>query len=96
MIIYALEIKIKNEVREKWTKWMQEIHIPEMMDTKLFTTYRFSQDQQNKNLFYIEYTLKSIDDYNIYKKEFSIILQKKHQNAFQNLYEAKRKLLSII
>ncbi len=36
MILYNVTIKVDASIAYEWLKWIQEIHIPEMMDTGCF------------------------------------------------------------
>ena len=37
MIIYNVTVNVQEDIHEKWVKWMNDEHIPEMLDTKKFS-----------------------------------------------------------
>ncbi|MGE5521009.1 MAG: DUF4286 family protein, partial [Candidatus Dadabacteria bacterium] len=43
MIIYNVTTKINASVADSWLRWMQQEHIPEVMDTGCFSEYRFAR-----------------------------------------------------
>ena len=40
MIIYNVTVKVDKDVHREWLKWMQEVHVPAMMATGKFISYR--------------------------------------------------------
>ena len=41
MIIYNVSIKIEPNIKDDWIKWMKEKHIPDVMNTAIFSNYKF-------------------------------------------------------
>ena len=36
MIIYNITCSVENEILEDWLIWIEKVHIPEILETKLF------------------------------------------------------------
>ncbi len=43
MIVYNITSNVAHEVIDKWMSWLNEIHIPEIMETGVFNEYKFLQ-----------------------------------------------------
>jgi hypothetical protein len=40
MILYNVTVILEDEIQADWLHWMKEQHIPEIMDTSCFVSYR--------------------------------------------------------
>ena len=40
MLIYNITIQVNWTIHNEWLPWMQEVHIPEVMATGMFTHFR--------------------------------------------------------
>ena len=36
MVVYKVIIQIEKKIEKEWLKWMYDVHIPEIMDLKIF------------------------------------------------------------
>jgi hypothetical protein len=72
MIIYNVTCNVGSHMAEEWLLWMQQEHIPEVMQTGCFTEYKIlklltdADDNEGVN-YAIQYTANSIENYNQYK-----------------------------
>ena len=100
MIIYNVTVNIDNSVAEEWLLWMKETHIPQVMDTGLFTTYRIMRligDEDSGGITYaIQYSCASIDHYEKYQAHHAPALQADHTNKYRDRFVAFRTLLEIV
>jgi len=98
MIIYSVEISLNKVIHETWLKWMQEKHIPDVMNTNLFIDFKFFKNllTDEKIIYTIQYKVKNIEDYRKYQYEFGEKLKKEHNVKFRNQFSAKRKLFKYI
>jgi hypothetical protein len=86
---------------EEWLKWMQEEHIPEVMQTGCFTECKIlkllTEADDNEGINYaIQYTANTIDNYNQYKDQFGPILQAKTKEKYGDSVLEYRSLLEVI
>lgn len=97
MIIYNVTIKIDLSVHDVWLKWMKEEHIPKVMDTQCFSSYKMyrilEEDTQDGISYCIQYSAENISNYFDYKEKFASVLQRETQEAFPGKYHAFRTLL---
>ena len=93
MIIYLVEIDVDCSIQAKWIKWMKKKHIPDVMNTKLFTQSSFLKEVNFQNKYIIQYKLKSIKDLIEYENKFATQLKKEHNEKFKGKFTAKREVL---
>ena len=97
MIVYNVTVKIDLSVHEVWLRWMKEEHIPRVLETGCFTTYkmyRIMEDNQADGMSYaIQYFANELSNYFTYKELHAARLQKETADTFPNKYHAFRTLL---
>tara|TARA_B100001741_G_C16280543_1_gene472025 strand:+ start:77 stop:376 length:300 start_codon:yes stop_codon:yes gene_type:complete len=94
MIIYSVTIIIEDSIVDEWELWMKKKHIPDIMNTQLFTNYSFLKDLNSHNKYIIQYELDSIQNYMQYTQLFALKLQNEHAEKFGKNYKAWRSLLT--
>lgn len=87
MIIYNVTISINPQIESEVIAWLQEIHIPEVLDTKLFTEHRMfkvleAPRSKTHNSYAIQYTLNSWDDFDTYQEKYAPALKQKTQERY--------------
>lgn len=97
MIIYSVSVKIDLDVHDEWLQWMKAEHIPEVLATKKFTTYKMlrilAQDETDGINYNIQYNANTMADYFDYLHEHSTVLQEKHLAKYPDKFVAFRTLL---
>ncbi|MBI3501555.1 MAG: DUF4286 family protein [Bacteroidetes bacterium] len=98
MFIYNVTVTIEKEIHEDWLRWMKEVHIPDVMNTKCFVENKICKllADENEITYAIQYTFRKMEDINKYQKEFAIKLQKEHSEKFKDKFVAFRTILEII
>ena len=100
MIIYNVTINIDDSVHDEWLDWMQNEHIPEVMNTGLFVENRIlkvlDDHDSGGQTYSIQYTCNSIDDYENYKEYHASGLQAKTGAKYKDKFVAFRTLLEIL
>ena len=99
-LIYNVTIKVSEPVREEWLSWMREVHIPEVMATACFKSYRLlhleGYDDDEGITFAVQYTCPNQELFDIYLSDHAPGLQKKHQQRFDGKFVAFRTILTMI
>ncbi len=99
MIIYNVTCHVEQKISVEWLKWMQEIHIPEVMDTGIFFSSQInkvlSRDDGGET-YAIAYTCESMKDLHNYQINFAPILQQKHTERYGTKVVAFRTLLEVV
>ncbi|MFK8057846.1 MAG: DUF4286 family protein [Saprospiraceae bacterium] len=100
MIVYNVTVKIDLPVAEEWLEWMRSEHIPEVLATGLFVSYRMLRimnDQDKEGTSYaIQYTCKDNATLQAYFANYAPALQKKHKERYNNSYIAIRTLMKVV
>lgn len=99
MIVYSVTVNIDESVHDEWKDWMLNEHIPEVMQTGVFTERRMCKllSQGDTGITYnIQYVCKSLSDYDKYLSNFAPMLQQKHSEKFKDKFAAFRTLLEVI
>lgn len=78
---------------------MQKEHIPAVLSTGLFTGYRLCRmlDVADEGTTYsVQYSLKNLEDYNIYKEAHAPRLQQEGLNRFKDKFVAFRTIMEVV
>lgn len=100
MIIYNVTVNIENDVHDEWLKWMQEIHIPEVLATGIFTESRIfkilADTDSGGTSYAIQYSCPTMEDYERYRDTHAAALQKSTSDRFKDKFVAFRTLLETV
>ena len=99
MIIYNVTVNIDDDVHDEWLQWMQEVHIPEVMQTGYFLENKICRllvEEEQGTSYSIQYTCANMQDYEEYRSKHSPHLQKKHTDKYANKFVAFRTLLEVV
>jgi len=99
MIIYNVTVSVEKSVKEDWLKWMQEVHIPEVMATGVFLKSQINRvmvQGDSDNTFAIAYTCDSMKNLHQYQVNFAPELQQKHVARYGDKAVAFRTLMEVI
>ncbi len=98
MIIYNVTVNIDDNVRDDWKKWMLNTHIPEVMETGLFSGYKFCKllkEEPQGTTYAIQYychNKKALEDY---MNNHAPALQKSHIDRYKDKFVAFRSFLEV-
>lgn len=99
MILYNLTVILEEEIHADWLNWMKELHIPEVMDTSCFVSYRMLKvlDSPNEGVTYcIQYIADSIEDYDRYVLNFAPALRTSFPEKFTDKFVIYRTVMEFI
>ena len=99
MIIYNVTVNIDDEVHDEWLKWMREVHIHDVMGTGLFLENKICKvlmEEEAGITYSIQYTCKSMNEYDKYREVHAPALQKLHTDKFAGKFVAFRTLLEVL
>jgi predicted solute-binding protein len=100
MIIYNVTVNIEESIQQEWLAWMQEIHIPEVMNTGMFVSAKMSrvlvEEQMGGITYSIQYSCKSKAKLDEYQVKFAPQLQREYTKKYQGKFVAFRTLLEVI
>tara|TARA_B100001758_G_scaffold247957_1_gene269129 strand:+ start:3522 stop:3830 length:309 start_codon:yes stop_codon:yes gene_type:complete len=99
MIIYNVTVNVDKSINDDWLKWMQSVHIPEIMGTGVFIKSQINQVVSEKDTGYtyaIAYTCASMKNLHHYQVKFAPELQQKHVMRYGDKAVAFRTILNVI
>ena len=99
MIIYNETIIVDESIYRNWLHWMQSVHIPAVMATGYFDSYKILQvlDSPNEGVTYcIQYQAKNIESYNQFNSKHQLALQAAHQQKFENQFVSFNTLMQTV
>jgi uncharacterized protein YqfB (UPF0267 family) len=99
MYIYNVTISVEKESHNEWMKWMQEVHIPDVMKTDCFVDSRILKvlNVEDEGVTYsIQYTFLNMSDMDEYNQKHAKRLQKEAMEKFKDKFVAFRTLLEIV
>ena len=85
MIIYNVTCNVEHSVSKDWQKWMREIHIPEVMNCRIFISAKMNKvlsGNDDGDTFSIQYKCDSMKDLHQYEIKFATELKKKHIDRY--------------
>ena len=98
-ILYNITIKIESDIQPEWLEWMKRVHIPDVMATGCFESYRLTRilgdDDEHGIGYAVQYIAPDMHTFENYQKRYANDLQKAHSERYQNKYVAFRTLMQI-
>jgi hypothetical protein len=99
-VLYNITIRISHDKHDDWKKWILENHIPDVMKTGMFLSYRMhrmigdeAEDGITYAIGYVCPDMKTLHQYNIHH---SSKLQEEHTNRYEGHFGAFRSIMEII
>lgn len=100
MYIYNVTIKIDHARADEWLEYMKAKHLPDVMATGCFLSYRLSRLLDEGDLegitFTIQYTCDDLNDFLKYKQIHAADLQREHSEKFGNDFVAFRTVMEVL
>lgn len=100
MIIYNVTTKVDYAVADAWLQWLQEEHIPEIIQTGCFTHATILQllesDESEGPTYAIQFHADSKALYNRYIRDYAAEKQKKALEKWGNKFIAFRSVMQVV
>lgn len=101
MIVYNVTVKVDEYIEADWVAWMQNVHVPDVMATACFTSYRMSlidpvQGDKGGNAYSIQYTSISREALTEYFENHAQTLQKDHIVRYGDKALAFRTIMEVV
>jgi hypothetical protein len=92
---------MEQSMAPEWLQWMQHVHIPEVMATGCFLSYRILKVLTNANddegvNYSIQYDAATTADYERYREQFAPAMQQQTKARYGERVLAFRTLLEVI
>lgn len=100
MFIYNVTIKVEAAIADEWLQWLKEQHIPEVMATGCFETYKIVRlleiDDSEGPTYAVQYHALSKALYNRYIMKYADALRQKSYDQWGQRFTAFRSLMQMI
>jgi len=99
MIIYNVTVNVEDSIHDEWLAWMKAVHIPDMMNTGMFSEYRLCRvlsEDDTGSTYSFQYACESMEQYDRYINEFAPALRDQVKEKFGDKFIAFRTLLEVI
>ncbi|MDQ7948713.1 MAG: DUF4286 family protein, partial [Pedobacter sp.] len=97
--LYNVTVIIEENAAQEWVNWMKEEHIPAVMETGKFVSYRLLKvlDSPNEGITYCtQYIAETQEDYDAYQQLHAPSLQADLQTKFENRFVAFRTVMEFV
>jgi hypothetical protein len=98
MIVYNVTLNVDILCAGEWVQWMLETHIPQVMQTGMFSRYEFfklltRQEDEDGITYIVQYFSPSMENYERYHKEFAPALQAETLKKYEGKFHAFRSVM---
>ncbi len=99
MLLYNITIILEEAAEGEWLTWMQDVHIPMVMNTGSFVSNRLLKvlDSPNEGVTYCaQYVANNLEDYEHYKLAYAPALQEELEVRFKDRHVSFRTLMEYV
>lgn len=100
MIIYNVTTKVSADVQDEWLRWMQEIHIPEVLATGLFTHHLMARlldiDDTEGPTFAVQYFAANLQSCHNYLSNHAPLLRQSVTDNWGEAVLSFRTLMEVV
>ena len=97
MLLYNVTITVDIDVHEEWARWVRQSHIPDVMATGMFVSYRMSRlmghEHTDAEIYTMQYLVKDMAYLRRYQEEFAPELQRQHKERYDGKFAAFRTVM---
>jgi hypothetical protein len=99
-IIYNVTIKVESSIADSWLQWLLEEHIPDVMATGCFSTYKLVRllevDESEGPTYAVQYVAEAKALYNRYITKFAEDLRQKTYDKWGQRFIAFRSVMQVV
>lgn len=99
-MVYIVSIRIDADIADDWKQWMEEVHVPDVMETGCFASAAMARDadrdSEERRAYRIVYRAHSREAYEEYVAAHADALQADHTERYRGQFEASRQLLPVV
>ncbi len=100
MIVYNVTTKVTSAIASDWLQWINEQHIPDIINTGCFTHATILQlletDDSEGPTYTVQYFAESKSNYNIYMEKFAATMRQKAFDKWGDKFIAFRSLMEVV
>ncbi|MBC7775393.1 MAG: DUF4286 family protein [Phycisphaerae bacterium] len=100
MLLYNVTVTVDLGIHEDWLQWMRKTHIPDVMITGMFISYRLCRlighEHTDSEIYAIQYAVKDMAHLLRYQNEFGPELQRQHKELYDGKYAVFRTVMEVV
>jgi Domain of unknown function (DUF4286) len=100
MIIYNVTASVDIDVHEAWLAYMRLTHVPDVMSTGMFVSYRLTKmlahEHEDMEIYAIQYLCKDLETLQKYQAEFAPALQADVKRLYDGKFTVFRSYLEVL
>lgn len=100
MIIYNITIKLEWAIAEDWLAWMQQTHIPAVLETGCFERHQLVRllqvDESEGPTYAAQYYSASLSKYDYYLQHYASAFRKEVTEKWGSAYVDFRTLMQVV
>ncbi|MBK8555676.1 MAG: DUF4286 family protein [Lewinellaceae bacterium] len=100
MLLYNVTVTIDLNASEDWLRWMRDTHIPDVMSTGMFISYRLSRlighEHNDSEIYSVQYLIKDQAHLMRYQEEFAPVLQKQTRERYDGKFAVFRTIMEVV
>ena len=100
MLLYNVTVTIDLDIHEEWATWMRDTHIPDVLITGMFVSYRMCRlighDHADSEIYTIQYLVRDMAHLMRYQNEFAPELQRQYCERYDGKFAAFRTVMEVI
>jgi len=100
MFIYNVTIKVQDPIKEEWLAWLNEEHIPRVLETGCFTGATVMRllevDDTDGPTYAVQYRAESKSQYNRYIEQFASKMRSESFEKWGDRFIAFRSLMQVV
>ena len=84
-LVYNITTAVSEDIRDEWLEWMQEVQIPKVLETGLFTSARLMRVhafERDALTYSVQYVAESKEDYEEFQKDHAPSIDAEHTKRF--------------
>ncbi len=98
MLLYNVTVNVEASIEEDWLQWMKEEHIPMVLNTGLFSGYRFGRllvEEEVGRTYSIQYEASDLESFRLYEQLYADELRRTTTQKYGSKIVAFRTLLDV-
>ena len=99
-MLYTVYIAVDEDRADEWEEWLEDVHIPDVMDTGCFAHATMARDAAHdtphRRAYRIVYTARSEAAFDEYQQHHVDALQADHTERYEGAFEASRDILPVL
>jgi DNA integrity scanning protein DisA with diadenylate cyclase activity len=100
MLIYNVTVQVERSIADAWLQWLQQEHIPELMQTGCFVKYQVvklvNDEETDTTTYAIQYFTESENELNTYLNEHASMFRQRGFDKWGNRFIAFRTIMEVI